>query len=117
MTDNFKHQVKLSTNLPGSATWVRIEQDGRLVVEFYDFSEQAHDCFGGDVAYLLIVAPDNKSLMLSKLEPEASASGAQTDPDARLLTLLQQRFDSYFRIEEWFQANGVPFEKVFDDMA
>jgi hypothetical protein len=117
MAENYKHQVKLATNLPGSATWARIEQDGRLVVEFYDFGEQARDCFGGDVAYLLIVAPENKSLILSKLEPAAPATSAQTDPDVRLLTLLQQRFDSYFRIQEWFQANGIPFEKVFDDMA
>ena len=117
MCDNFKHQVKLSGDPADTATWARIDHDGRLVIEFYDFSEQAQSAFGNDVAYLLIVVPENKALVLSKLEAGESPSGTQSDPDLRLLDLLQQRLGSYFRIQEWFQANGIPFEKQFDDWA
>ncbi len=117
MNYTFKHEVKLNTHLMHTETWARIEQDGRLVIEFYDYSDQAEAAFGNDVAYLLVVALEDKLLILSTLESDNSLSCAEADPDVRLLSLLQQRFDSYFLIQEWFQANAIPFKKIFDGWA
>lgn len=117
MDEHYKHQVKFDTHLTHTATWARIDKNDRLVVEFYDFSDQADSAFGNDVAYLLIVAPEHKSLILSKLDAEEPIVRTEPIPDIELLNLLKQRFDGYFSIQKWFDANEIPFEKVFDGWA
>lgn len=88
-----------------------------MAIEFYDCSQQANGAFGNDVAYLLFVAPENKAAVRATLEPVTSSSGGPPDPDLRLLELLKQHLPSYFEIQEWLQANSIPFEKKFDDWA
>ncbi len=48
-------RLKLASSPPGSATWVYLEDDGRLTVEWYDYGQEAQRSIGGDVAFLLHV--------------------------------------------------------------
>jgi len=47
-------KVQLSGGPDKSVTWIWLE-DGRLKVEYYDFSESAQRLFGNDIAYTITV--------------------------------------------------------------
>ena len=52
---NIEKRVKLKGVLERTASSVEIKGDGSLVVEVYDFSDDAEQWFGNDVAFLLKV--------------------------------------------------------------
>lgn len=109
-------RVKLKDRLQKTSTFLEIRRDGSLVVDFYDFSEEANNTFGNDVAYVLTVKAFDKDKILSYLiEKEADASNL--DKDELLLQLMQERFNSYFEIQKWFQENKIPYKKDFDSRA
>jgi hypothetical protein len=64
---NIEKRVKLKGVLERAASSVEIKGDGSLVVEVYDFSDEAEQWFGNDVAFLLKVSSADKSRMLSWL--------------------------------------------------
>lgn len=64
---NIEKRVKLKGVLERTASSVEIKGDGSLVVEVYDFSDDAEQWFGNDVAFLLKVSSADKSRMLSWL--------------------------------------------------
>jgi hypothetical protein len=55
MTD----KVKLTGGLEKTVTWIWLEER-QLKVEYYDFSEDAQDAFGKDIAYILTAYEMNK---------------------------------------------------------
>jgi hypothetical protein len=48
-------KVKLAGGPKKTITWM---EDGRLKIEFYDFSELAQNMFGNEVAYTLSISKD-----------------------------------------------------------
>lgn len=78
-------------------TWVWIEDDGSLVIEFYDYSEDAQKCIGNDIAYILTVPPSE----IGKV----------------LLELFAERFASYFAVQEWLTLKDISFAKRVEDPA
>lgn len=66
-TVNIEKRVKLKGVLERTASSIEIKGDGSLVVEVYDFSDEAEQWFGNDVAFLLKVSSADKSRMLSCL--------------------------------------------------
>ncbi len=109
--------VRLRAGLPSTATWVKLAPDGTLLVEFYDYSQQAQSSFGNDVAYVLTVQPP-ETLKLWSLFIDVEERPATTLPDAILfLQRLQERFESYFEIKRWFDENNIAYQRTFDTWA
>jgi hypothetical protein len=107
--------VKLSGGLPGTASYLYNAPDGGLVVELYDFSEQAESFFGNDVAFQLHIAAADKEWMLALLQEVGDRPGNGRPPD--LFGLLQARFDNYYPLKRWLDANAIPYREEFDGLA
>ena len=107
-----RKSVRLRSSLEGSASWVRVLDDGRLEVEFYDYGEEAEAAFGNDVAFVLrLDAVATRNVAATLLE---SSSAATTEA---LLAAMDARFASYFDVRDWLDANAIPYEKSFDGHA
>jgi hypothetical protein len=109
-------RVKLRGMLAQTASWATIGDDGKLVVELYDFSAGAHTWLGNDVAFLLELGAAAKDAALAKLlggRPPPNGS----DPDALLLHLVAERFDDYYAVQQWLSDQGIPFRKEFEPWA
>jgi hypothetical protein len=111
-----EQRVKLAGGYEHSANWAEIRADGSLVIELFDFSPEAHDWLGNDVAYFLIVAPPDKAAVLQRLASEAGKSCKAGD-DQQLLKLIHARFPDYFAVKKWLAESGIPFTKDFDGRA
>jgi hypothetical protein len=114
---NTEKRVKLKGLLPQTASSAEIKDDGSLVVELYDFSDQAHTWLGNDVAFLLKVAPDDKRRLLSLLMAQPDRMPDVIDPDECLLRLIQDQFADYYALKEWFERHDIPYQKEFDSWA
>lgn len=72
-------------------------QDGRLKVEFFDFSQEAHTFFGNDIAWTITVLEMERLLsVVNKAEDE-------------LIPWMEQYFRSYFGIKQWLEENQIEF--------
>jgi hypothetical protein len=111
-------RVKLKGDMPHAAHTAEITADGGLVVELYDFSDDAHSSLGNDVAFLLRLSSEAKGELLSKLietgGPLESAGGQEDD---LVLRLLSERFATYHDVQKWLQEHAIPFQKEFDSWA
>lgn len=97
--------------LDRTASSVILKDDGSLVVELYDFSDEAERHFGNDVALLVTVGAAEKRTVLERLGGERLAG------DDELLRLVEGRFGDYFELVRWLDENGVPYHKGFDAWA
>jgi hypothetical protein len=73
--------------------------------------------FGNDVAFRLLVEPEQKAGVLSGLLTESQDEESQMNPDAQLLHLMQQNFRSYFEVKEWLEGQGITFRSELDPRA
>lgn len=99
----------------GSTSWIYLEPDGTLVVEFYDHGPEAEAHFGHDVAFLICVKPQH----LPRLD-EALGNGDTRLGDTTgvaLLNRLAAQFVSYFEVQTWLNEQKIPFAKEFDSWA
>lgn len=112
--DSIEQSVKLTGGPQKTTTWVKISGDGEIVVELYDFSEEAHSFLGNDVAYMLKIEAPEKKKILSRLSGE---EGDESALDEKILTLFLARFSSYFEIKEWLKKNDIAYKKTFDSWA
>jgi hypothetical protein len=117
MNISLPKSVALKNGPTGVVTTVRTTLDGCLVVDCYDFSEEAHGTFGNDVAFHLKVDPKETRRVLQLLLGEGQPVPAPFVRDARLLDLIASRFTSYFDVLGWMQENGIAFDKTFDPWA
>ena len=90
-------KVKLSGGPDKTVTWIWLDHDGQLEVEYYDFSEAAQRLFGNDIAYTITVE-DMDKLFSTVNQNEAS-----------LIQWMEQYFKSYFGIKQWLTENGIDF--------
>jgi hypothetical protein len=109
--------VKLKGVLEGTASSAEIKSDGSLVVELYDFSDEAEKWLGNDVAFLLKVSSDDKGRLLSCLMAGQNQMVGSLDRDELLLRLLQERFADYYAVKQWLEENRIPYQKEFDPWA
>jgi hypothetical protein len=117
MSHAYGLRVRLAGGPEHSATFASIAGDGSLVVEFYDHSDQAEHMMGNDVAYLITIRTGHKERVLKRLLGAASILVPGETADALLLMVLSERFESYFDVRDWLDANDLPFHKSFDGRA
>lgn len=110
-------RVKLRGRLPQTASSAMIRPDGSLVIELYDFSDQAQQSLGRDAAFLMILAPEQKAGILNLLAAEDGAAPFTLSGDAALLALIKKRFEDYYDMKKWLDGLGIPYEKDFDSWA
>jgi len=106
-----RERVKLRGGPEGSVSWVYLTEGGDLVVECFDYSEEANDHFGNDVAFLVTVAATDKARVFERLGGEGMCS------DAALVALVEARFASYFEARRWLDDEGVQYQHEFDAWA
>jgi hypothetical protein len=94
MTDR---RVKLSGGPDKTATWIWLDSNGQLKVEYYDFGDAAQRLFGNDIAYTITVYEMDK-LYATFNQNETS-----------LVSWMEQYFKSYFGIKKWLEENGIDF--------
>lgn len=97
-------KTKLTGGLEKTVTWIWLE-DNQLKVEYYDFSEDAQNAFGNDIAYILTVSEVNKICLITRQN------------EASLIQWLSENFKSYFEIKNWLEENKIKFEKEIDSWA
>jgi hypothetical protein len=109
-------RVRLRGVLAQTASSAEIGADGRLVVELYDFSDDAQKFLGNDVAFVLTLECAEKATLLARLLPAEQVS-REPDPDTLLLQQLAERFADYYDVERWLNDQGIPFRKEFEPWA
>ncbi len=114
---NTRKRMPLTSGPQHSSSSIEIRDDGTLLVEFYDFSDEAEKWFGNDVAYLLIVSAGEKNKIAALLKKQTTLKEDARDRDEMLLRLMQERFGSYFEVKEWFTENGIEYKKEFNSWA
>lgn len=93
-----ERKVKLAGGPDKTASWIWLDTaDGRLKVEYYDFSEPAQQRFGNDIAWTITVN-DMDKLYATMNQDEAS-----------LIAWMEQYFKSYFGIKQWLEENEIDF--------
>lgn len=97
-------KTKLNGGPSKTVTWIWLE-DSQLKVEYYDFSEEAQNTFGNDIAYILTVNETKKLFSISSQNAET------------LIEWLTNNFQSYFGIKQWLENNKIGFEKEIDSWA
>ncbi|HKA44988.1 MAG TPA: hypothetical protein VKF40_23600 [Burkholderiales bacterium] len=107
--------MKLTGGLPGTATFLYSGPDGSLIVELYDHSEKAERSFGSDVAFLLHIAAEDKARILALLQANAERSYNSGAPG--IFKLMRERFQDYYAVKDWLDANGIAYRKEFDSHA
>jgi hypothetical protein len=108
------NRVRLIGGLERTASSAYLNGDGGLVVECFDFSEDAHDFFGNDVAFTLEVAAGFKPLLLERLGIPPPDDGGL---DEAVLRAFADRFTSYHDVRQWLEAEQIAFTSAFEPHA
>jgi hypothetical protein len=90
-------KVKLIGGPGKTVTWIWLDQNSQLKVEYYDFSESAQRLFGNDIAYTMTVNEMDKLL--------STVNQSETS----VIAWMQQYFKSYFGIKQWLKENKIDF--------
>lgn len=106
-----RRTVELKGTLPDTTSWVRILEDGRIEVEYYDRNAGAEDHFGGDVAWMYRISASEQSHLYELLQKHMNA--AITD-DRTMLDALVGTFKDAWAFRDWLKEKSVQFEGEFD---
>ena len=106
--------VKLNGILDHTASWVRVLPDGRVELEYFDYSPSAHDAFGNDVAWMYRIEASHKPLLVALL---AEKTGTAIDGDEAMLDAFARSFADTWTVKDWLKEKGVPYEEEFDSWA
>ena len=90
-------KIKLSGGPEKTVTWIWLDTNGQIKVEFYDFSETAHRMFGNDIACTITVGE------MDKLFSAARKDGTS------VIGWMAESFQSYFGIRHWLEENEIGF--------
>jgi hypothetical protein len=102
MTDQ---KVKLSGGPEKTVTWIWLDNNGQVKVEYYDFGESAQRLFGNDIAYTItVIEMDKLYAMVNQNETS-------------LIVWMEQYFKSYFGIKKWLEENKIDFSTEVEDWA
>lgn len=110
-------RIRLRGKHDKAASSVGMTESGALLVEYFDFGDDAHDRFGHDVATRLMLDEEEACNVQALLEDELTAAGDVDPASLTLLEMIERRFTDYFQVQEWLQSKGVQFAKDFDAFA
>jgi hypothetical protein len=97
-------KTKLTGGPQKTVTWIWME-DGQLKVEYYDFSQEAQNMFGNDIAYTLKVKDMNRLFLITNQN------------ESSLIEWMKGNFKNYFSIKNWLEENGIGFDKETESWA
>lgn len=89
-------KVQLNGGPSQSTTWIWLE-NGKLRVDYYDFSEPAQKLFGNDIAWTITV--NDMDEFLSTVNQSEST----------LISWMESYFKSYFGIKQWLEEHEIDF--------
>jgi len=115
--ENNEKSVKLRGGPRHTTTWVKILENGDVLVDYFDFSDEAESSFGNDVAYVVTIKAADKAKLLQLLTAEKPIESTQVGLDDTVLRIMDERFESYFPLMAWLKESGVEYEKKFDSWA
>ena len=112
-----EQRVKLRGVLAQTASSARSRADGSLVVELYDFSDDAHKWLGNDVAFLLDArrGAEGRSCWCGCCRRRNRR--ARRIATRCCCSVLAERFDDYYDVQQWLAEQGIPFRKEFEPWA
>jgi len=111
---NVRCEVKHKGVLSQTASWSRVLEDGRVELEYFDFSTDAQDTFGNDVAWMYWVAASEAARIRELLGREA---GRPIADDQAMLDEFAVRFADVKLLRDWLREQQIPFEEHFDSWA
>jgi hypothetical protein len=106
--------VRLKGILDHTASWVRVLRDGRIELEYYDYSPSAQDAFGNDVAWMYRIEASHKPRLVALL---AEKTGTAVDGDEAMLDALACSFADTWTVRDWLKEKGIPYDEEFDSWA
>jgi hypothetical protein len=107
-------EIKLKSSWKQSSAWARVLEDGRIELELYDFSQDAQDHMGNDVAWIWRVETARIPRLLKLLEER---TGTAIRDDQALLDAFARNFPHVHAIRDWFKEKWIPYEEKFDSWA
>jgi hypothetical protein len=110
-------KVKLRGSLDRTASWAEILSDGSLVIELYDFSADAQQWLGNDVAFTVVIPAEARVEMLSRLSEGRILPSSVAEHDRLLLHLTQERFADYYAAKHWLDEQAIPYRAEFEPWA
>jgi len=110
-------RVKLRGSLDQTASWAEILSDGSLVIELYDFSADAQQWLGNDVAFTVVIPAEARVEMLSRLSDGRILPSGVAERDNLLLHLIQGRFADYYAAKHWLDEQAIPYRAEFEPWA
>jgi hypothetical protein len=103
---NPEQKVRLNGGPDKTVTWIWLDPaDGRLRIEYYDFSEAAQRLFGNDIAYTITVDEMDKLFAILN----------QTE--ASLIQWMSHYFKSYFGVKQWLEESKIGFRVEIESWA
>ena len=99
------NRLKLSSGPEKTATWIWLDNNKQIKVEFYDFSETAERMFGNDIAYTITVNEMEKLFSATKQNEKS------------LIPWLAETFQSYFGIKNWLDENKIAYSVEIESWA
>lgn len=117
MTDSFLRKIKLNEVLPKTSTTVYLKADESLYVDHYDFSPDANDRFGNDIAFTITISKTEKEKWFAMLVNETPDFSADEDFEARIFELIAKRFSGFYNLKKELKEKGISVEEGTDDWA
>ena len=109
-----RHFVTLRGLLEHTSSTARVLDDGRLELEYYDFSPAAHAHLGNDVAWIYRLDSSQKPRLSVLL---GARTGSAIPDDQSILDALAQSFADTPQVKAWLLEMKIPFEEEFDSWA
>jgi hypothetical protein len=104
-------EMRVPAPWPQSSAWVRLTTTGDLELELFDFSDEASNSLGGDVAWIWTVSGADLPDLLRHLPVAASLS------DEAFLTSLIGTHPHIHALRDWLRARQIPLREDFDSQA
>lgn len=106
-----RFELKIRSPWAKSSAWARILVDGSLELELYDFSPEAQQSMGNDVAWIWTVESQHMPTLIERLPNLAHGS------DQALVQYLILAFVDVHAIRDWIRQQEIPLREDFDSWA
>ena len=111
---NVRCSIKVKSPWDHSSAWARVMADGSLELELYDFSEEAQNNMGNDVAWIWSVAAVDVPQVVRLFQ---EMTGSTIKDDKSLLKTLKKHFPHVHAARNWLREKQIPLEEKFDSWA